>query len=170
MHEPDSIADHTARAAIIGFVLAHYEAADPYRTSAMLLFHDIPECRVGDQHKVAARYIDRGDAEARAFQDQVAILPDKLRKKILELYEQSEQRTSLEGTVAKDADWLEMAITAREYIVRGYEGLEDWINNIREALETKTAQQWLELIATADPNDWWKGLKKMTYTKLSKKS
>lgn len=170
VESPDSLADHTSRAAIIGFMLAHYEKVDPYRTSAMLLFHDMPECRTGDQHKVAARYIDSGQAEANALQEQIEVLPADLQKQIAQLYEQAEQRTSPEGIVAKDADWLEMAVTAREYVSRGYTGLEEWINNIRKALETETAKKWLELIATADPNEWWRGLKKMTYTKLSKKS
>ena len=45
---PESIAEHSFRTAIIGFLLAVMEGADPAKTAALCLFHDTQETRIGD--------------------------------------------------------------------------------------------------------------------------
>jgi hypothetical protein len=45
---PESIAEHSFRAAIIGYLLASVEGADPARTALLCLFHDTQESRIGD--------------------------------------------------------------------------------------------------------------------------
>jgi hypothetical protein len=62
-----------------------------------------------------------------------------------------------------------MALSAREYLCLGYKGMQDWINNVKKALETKSAKKLLKVIEKSDINDWWQGLKKMTYRKLKRK-
>lgn len=163
---PDSIADHTARAALIAYVLASAEGGDPLRCAMMALLHDMPECRVGDQHKVSARYVHVAEAEQQAFRDQVQNLSDDVRKEWQSLWSEFQQRSTHDGVIAKDADWVEMAVSAREYIVEGYAAMQNWIDNVALAVETKTAKQWVADLQTADPFAWWQGLKKMTYTKL----
>ena len=44
---PESIAEHSFRTAIIGYLLAVMEGADPAKTAAMCLFHDTQETRIG---------------------------------------------------------------------------------------------------------------------------
>lgn len=167
VEHPDSLADHTTRAALMAYLLAVEEKADPLRCAMMVLIHDIPECRVGDQHKVAARYFDVHAAEQRAFTDQSKNLPATARGEWQKMFDEFNSRSSQEGKVAKDADWLEMAVSAQEYVARGYAAMEDWLQNIAKALETKTAQKWLRQIQKTSPTNWWRGLKKMTYTKLT---
>ena len=54
----ESVAEHSLRAAQIGFFLAHMEGGvDPLRVATMLVFHDIGEARIGDVHQVANPYI-----------------------------------------------------------------------------------------------------------------
>lgn len=77
------------------------------------------------------------------------------------MYREFEERKTREAVCAKDADYLEQAVTAREYVEQGYRGCQDWINNVKKALKTKTAKKWIEEIEKADPNGWWKGLKKL---------
>ncbi|MEK9165333.1 MAG: HD domain-containing protein [Patescibacteria group bacterium] len=161
----DSLADHTVRAIFIGYILAELEGADSNKVAVMLLIHDLPECRVGDHHKIAARYLKTDHAERRAFLDQLKCLPKSIQSKWLKLYDEKHKRTTKEGIIAQDADWLETALSAREFMAlgQGYKGLQIWIDNVRKALETEPARQLLDEIERQQPHDWWKGLKKMTY-------
>jgi len=170
VRELDSLADHTARAALIGYILAEMEGVDAGKVTLMLLIHDLPECRIGDHHKVAARYLETAKSERQAFVDQLKCLPKSIQTKWLKLYDEKLNRTTKEGIVAQDADWLETALSAREFMAlgQGYKGLQKWIDNVKKALETQSAKNLLDEIEHQEPYDWWKGLKKMTYKKLDK--
>jgi len=156
---PLSVADHSLRAAQIGFFLARMEKYEnPYEIVTMLVFHDIGECRTGDIHKVANRYI-KADEEG-AVKDQLQPLEDG--SKLLSLWKQCEKRTSIPGVIAKDADYLEKAFTAKEYTETGHKSAVDWINNVRKHLQTKSAKVMLEEMVKMTSTDWWDGLKLIT--------
>ena len=165
--EPDSIAEHVMRAAQIGYILAVMEGdANPEKVASMIMIHDNGEARVGDQHKVAARYFNTKEAEGRAFSEQLERIGDGLAEKWQKYFNEFENRTTKEGIIAKDADWLETAFQAKEYADMGYKSAEDWIKNVDRALETKSAQLLLAQMKKIKFTDWWQGLKKMTYKKL----
>ncbi|MFH1565305.1 MAG: HD domain-containing protein [bacterium] len=171
VRSPDSLADHTARTAIIAYILAKMEGdADSEKTAMMCLVHDLPEMRIGDHHKISARYLDTKEAEKKVFLEQTENLPKEVQKKWNDYYDQKIKRDTKEGIIAQDADWLEMAVSAREFIVLGYSGMQNWIDNVEKAVETKSAKRLIKIIKNADPNDWWKGLKKMTYKKLTNRN
>lgn len=167
---PETIAEHVVRAAQIAYILAFLEEANPEKTAAMVLFHDNGEIRVGDQHKVASRYFDISEAERKAFEEQMANLPGELQKRIISLRTEHEKRQTKEGIVARDADWLETAIEAKEYEEQGFKIMRKWMANVKKALETESAKKLLEYIEKEKDflNSWWQGLKKMTYRKLYK--
>lgn len=169
VRDTESLADHTTRAALIGYFLAELEGANPERVALMLLLHDLPEIRTGDQDKVAARYYNTKPADKRAFKEQINFLPKDLQQRLWRLFIGQEERKDFDGIVAKDADWLEVAIDARERVCLGYKGMQDWIDNVRKALETESAKKILAEIEKGDLNDWYQGLKKMTFTKLTSK-
>ena len=159
VEHPDSVADHSARAAIIAYVLATMEGYEnPLEVAGMLVFHDIGECRVGDIHKVANRYV-RSD-EAGAVKDQMLPLGE-LGKKIFALWEGVEERKTTAGIIAKDADYLEQALLAKEYMEHGHAAAQDWITNIAGALRTESAKRLMKLLPEAKSTDWWNGLKKL---------
>jgi len=160
--DPESVAEHVWRAAQIGYVLACFEGVDPEKVSSMVLFHDNGEARTLDLHRVASRYVDSKKGEVAAAMEQFDWLPEDISQKIKSLYREFEAHKTNVAQCAKDADYLEQAITAREYIVLGYKDCQDWINNIKKGyLKTKTAQKWILEIEKANPNEWWKGLKKL---------
>ena len=158
--DPESIAEHSHRATQIAFILAKMEGADPYKTSFMVLIHDNGEARINDAHRIASCYIDTDKGEREAALDQFRRLPDDVEKDFREVYEEFEKKETLEAKCAKDADYLEQAITAKEYIDIGYKGCIDWIVNIKKALITDSAKELLEEIENMDRNEWWEGLKK----------
>ena len=163
-----SIAEHTLRAAQIGYILAEMEGVNPEKVASILLIHDNTEARTGDQHKVSARYFTKKSAEELAFKEQISQLGKPIEEKWIKYFYEFENRNTKEGIVAKDADWLETAFQAKEYLDIGYSSTQNWIDNVEKALETNSAKRILAEMKNCKSTDWWKNLKKMTYTKLSK--
>jgi len=126
--EPNAIAEHSLRAAQIGFILAEMEndkageeIVSAEKVAAMMIVHDNAEARVGDQHKVGARYFSKKEAEQKAFDEQVEGLGERIEVKWKGYLEEHDNRNTKEGVVAQDADWLEAAFQAKEYLDLGYE-------------------------------------------------
>lgn len=61
--DPETIAEHSFRAAIVGSVLAMMEGADPAKTALLSLWHDTQETRVGDIPHVGRRYLNAASNE-----------------------------------------------------------------------------------------------------------
>lgn len=166
---PDSVAEHTMRAAQIGYILAIMEGnANPEKVACILIMHDNAEARIGDQNKVSARYYNNGPAEQTAFREQLANLGEVIEKKWQNYFSEYENRNTKEGIIAKDADWLEQAFQAKEYFDLGYKSAWNWVDNVEKALETKSAKLLIKEMKKTKFTDWWQGLKKMTYKKLKK--
>lgn len=159
VEHPESVADHTLRAAQIGWVLAHMEGyKDPNEVAAILLFHDIGETRIGDIHKLANRYVQAD--ESRAVQEQVARL-DSIGEIVLDFWEQIESRSTPAGRLAKDADLLELAVRAREYSEQGYDDAREWFDTARQRVQTESAKLLIKQLTEVSPSSWWHGLKKI---------
>jgi putative hydrolase of HD superfamily len=165
--DPDTVAEHALRAAQIGYILAVMEGdANPEKVATILLIHDNAEARIGDQHKVGARYYSNREAEHKAFAEQLEDL-GVIKERWSAYFEEYEERNTKEGIIAKDADWLEMAFQAKEYIDCGYESASNWIANIEKALETKSAKLLIQEMKKTKFTDWWQDLKRMTHHKLT---
>jgi len=153
---PCSVADHSLRAAQIGYVLACMENyKDPNEVCTMLVFHDIGECRVGDIHKIAITYINVD--EEKAVKDQLA--PVSFGNNILKMWQEVDYGSSIAGNIAKDADLLEQAFTGKEYSEKGYKYTEDWIKRVSLKVKTKSAKKLIEEMQKIHSNEWWQGLK-----------
>jgi len=157
--DPESIAEHSHRAAMIAYVLAKLENVNAERTTLMVLFHDIHEARLNDLHKVGQRYIDFKAAETAAHKEQTVPL-EQIGKNIFDLHEEIKNQTTKESVVARDADLLECFVQAREYQKIGYSDAQNWIDNIKTLLITESAKKLAAELETTDPNAWWHGLKK----------
>ena len=77
--DPESVADHSFRCALIAYYMAHLEKVDPFKAMAMALFIVIHEARINDLHKMGQYYIDFKEAEKKVFKDQVANLDGKFK-------------------------------------------------------------------------------------------
>lgn len=155
---PESVAEHSYRAAVFGYILAKKENVNPDKVATMLLFHDIPEARIGDIHKVSKKYLNKGDADLRSAEDQAETLPDDIGQDYLNKIREFEDMDTEEAVVAKDADLLECALQAKEYMDIGFKKASNWIDNTRGHLQTETGKKLLELIVESE-TEWWEGLK-----------
>jgi len=160
IEKPESIAEHSFRAAIVAYMIGKIENINAEKAALTVLFHDMPESRIGDIHKVGQRYIDSKTAEKKAFEEQIAPLPEEIKKSLKNL-DYGNGDSSPEGVVARDADLIECALQYKTYLEKGHKDAQDWLNNIKKILKTKTAKKMLDEIEGSDPNSWWKGLKKI---------
>ena len=151
---PESVAEHSLRAAQIAYVLACMEKyPHPQEVCTMAVFHDIGETRVGDIQRVASRYVQAD--EERAVAEETGPLGE-IGREILGLWKQTENRSSVAGHIAKDADLLEQAVSAREFLEMGYKAAQDWINVISKNLQTESARRLLGLLTEVQVDRWWR--------------
>jgi putative hydrolase of HD superfamily len=153
--DPESIAEHSFRVAVIGYVLAVMEGADPAVTAATCLFHDIIESRVGDIPNVAKHYTSPERPEV-VSEDQVAGMPADLANHILTLVHDYSGHGSREALLAHDADRLECIVQAREYQSQGYQNVGPWITNNARKLQSESARALAVVCQELPPDEWWK--------------
>jgi putative hydrolases of HD superfamily len=159
--DPETVAEHSFRAAAVGYILAKMENANADKVMRMCLFNDLHETRLNDLHKVGHRYIDFKKAENAAFKEQILCLPDEIAKELSGIVDDLQNDRTIEGTIARDADLLECAFQAKEYIDIGYKDASNWIDNIRKNLKTGSAKKLLTELETGNSNNWWRDLKKI---------
>lgn len=147
-----SIAEHTARTAFIGYVLAMLEGdVDTEKTLKMCLFHDLPEARTSDLNNVSKRYT-QADVQ-RAVGDLVYGL--QFGEEIHKLLEEFEAGQTKEAVLARDADQLELLLSLKEQLDLGNRKAERWIPYVLDNLKTKTSKELAEAILKADSDRWW---------------
>jgi len=157
--DPESVAEHSFRCTILGYILAKLENVDASKVIMMCLFHDVHETRTNDLHKVVQKYIKQEEAGDKATEDQLKPLKDPIGKEISEVLGELTNQESRESVVAKDADILECAMQAREYQVQGYEAAVDWLDRADSKLKCESSRKFLALLKVSDPGEWWKKLK-----------
>ncbi len=163
MH-PESVADHTCRSVFIAYLLAKAEGVNPERAALIAAFHELPETRTGDLTKLAQNYIpEKKEHELAVMHEQLAPLPAELRDDFLALLVDFEKDTTPEQTVARDADYLEVVLQAKEYLDQGYAGAQNWIDNTLDkgCLKTATAKRWAKLITQTRSTAWYEGHKRI---------
>ena len=151
--DPETIAEHSFRTALIASLLASMEGADPARASYLALWHDSQETRVGDIPHIGRRYLDAASNEA-ITADQTSGLPSTLADEIRALIDDYENGTSIEVQCAHDADKLECLFQAVEYRDTGHRNVTGWIESSRARLVTKSAQRLADVAVTMSSQDW----------------
>lgn len=152
----DSIAEHSFLTAVISYILAILEKANPEKAVTISLIHDFGETRTGDQNVESKIYLKEVDeAEKKAFLDQIENLigEDELKK----VYDEFGKTT--EGRIAKDADRLELMVQIKHYQDVGEMSAEEaklWIDYHKARLNTKWAKKLATAIEKTKSTQWWK--------------
>jgi len=149
---PESVAEHSFRVAMVGMVLAALEGADVGHTVALAVFHDGHETRIGDVPSVGRAYI-KASAPETVTAHQVAGMPDKAARVVMDLTAEYEATETAESRLAHDADKIETLLSATEYGAQGYDTA-TWRENSIAALRTDAGRQLAQAIGAGDPR-WW---------------
>lgn len=151
--DPESIAEHSFRTAIIAGLLAGMEGADPARATYLAVWHDTQETRVGDIPFLGRRYL-RAASNEEITEDQTVGLPGMLAGQIRRLVHDYENGDSPEIDCARDADKLDCLFQAIEYRDTGHRNVGDWIRNSRAKLRTKSAVHLADAAVAMTSQAW----------------
>ena len=151
IENPESIADHSFRTAMIAWALSEFERADSSRAVKMALLHDIEESRTGDLDMVMKRY-HLNDKKSKAYSDILKNSPynREAHELVLELFAQK----TLESQIVKDADKIELFLQAFEYEVSGFKEAAKWKHSSRTGLKLKSSKDLIKQLETQEIN-WW---------------
>ena len=153
VRDPESVAEHTMRAAQLAAIIAAEEGGDPARASFLALWHDSQETRTGDLPHTSAAYLAK-PAPRKITCDQTENLPSRSRESIRGAVDEFESRHTLESLCAKDADKLEMLLQAVEYRDLGVHRVDGWIESARDNLHTGTGRRIAEAAVSVSPLAW----------------
>lgn len=154
---PESVADHSFRVAVMAALLAKLEGADVGRAVTLAVFHDMAEARTGDLHKMAQRYLEGKDGAEKAGNGQAASLPPALSGMLSEAFSEIHRKESLEAAIVADADRLDCLFQALEYRACGFPTSE-WVENSKNSLLTGAARSIAHAALGQNPFKWWEGL------------
>lgn len=148
----ESVADHSFRMTIIGYILAgEIPEADPYKTVLMCLFHDLHEARTGDQNYVNKRYNTIDEKKAVSHMTAGLMFGDE----ITGLTEEFNRGESVEASIAKDADQIDLILELKQQKDLGNGYADDWIFYAKKRLVNEKAREMVEEILKTDHTDWW---------------
>jgi putative hydrolase of HD superfamily len=151
--DPESIADHSFRAAALAGIIAAMEGADPARAALLSLFHDSQETRLTDIPYLAKAYVQRAPNE-QVTADQTRGMPVPVADMISGAVAEYEEKTSLEARCARDADKLECLVQAIEYREQGNQNIQPWIDSSLAALQTASAKKLADEALRLRSLDW----------------
>lgn len=153
VRDPESVAEHSWRTALLATIIAKLEGADPARAAYLAVWHDSQETRTGDVNHLGKKY--SSDADPRAVtDDQVAGMPEVLASAVREIVAEYEAKESPEAICARDADKLECMIQGVEYKAQGYANAQRWIDNSRGRLVTKSANELADAVLATGSLEW----------------
>ncbi len=154
----ETVAEHSFRCAVIGYIIAVREKVNPYKVLLMTLFNDIHEARINDLHKMAQRYIKVQKAEDEAFAEQTARLPGPLKNELCAIRAEYRKQKTAASIIARDADILECLIQAKEYDEHGFKEAPKFMRKAPASLKTKSAKELWSLAKNSSLNQWWEKL------------
>jgi putative hydrolase of HD superfamily len=112
--DPESVADHSHRVALLTMLLSDVKGLDASRAVRMALLHDLPEAVTGDLTP-GQKPRDHATAEAQAFQQVVAGLGERQRTSYAGLFLEYQEGRTPEAALVHTADKLDMVLQALEY-------------------------------------------------------
>ncbi|MEV4105856.1 HD domain-containing protein [Nonomuraea sp. NPDC049649] len=153
VRDPESIADHSFRTAVIASMIAKLEGGDPERAAFMSLFHDTQETRITDIPYIGKRYLKAASNEE-VTADQTRGLPGQVAEMVGDAVREYEEKASLEAVCARDADKLECLIQAVEYREQGNQNVQPWIDSSLAALRTVTGKRLADEVLRTGTLEW----------------
>jgi putative hydrolase of HD superfamily len=148
----ESVAEHSFRTAIIGYILALKEPeADSRKTILMCLFHDLHEARTGDHNYVNKRYVSVD--EESAVKDLAGKTP--FGDELILLTNEFNAGESLEARISRDADQIDLIMELKAQNDLGNKYADDWSHYALKRIVTKNAKILAQEILKTDSTDWW---------------
>ena len=147
----ENVAEHSFRAAVIGWALARMAGADAQRTALICLFHDLHEARTGDFNYVNRIY--NTSLPRKALED--AAFGTGLEEALLSFWDELESTASPEAKLAQDADQLDLILNLKRELDLGNTSASEWLRHALQRLRTPVGRELAQVIVATDHNAWW---------------
>lgn len=157
IRNPESVAEHSYRVAIVAYVLAVMEGCNADRAATLAIFHDVPEVRIGDVPSVGKPFVRTAPA-ADVIAEQTAHVPADVAGSIRDVIAEFEAKESPEAVCAKDADKLECLLQAREYEAQGNPLVRPWIDSMAGAVRTESGRRLVAAALATSADAWWRDI------------
>lgn len=154
VRDPESVAEHSWRTALIASVLASMEGADPAEAALIAVWHDTGETRTGDLHHLAQKYLESKPDARDIAADQTGGVPEAVGAMVRSAVAAYEEQDTPEARCAKDADKLECLIQAVEYRAQGHAAAQRWIDSSLERIATDGGRALAAAVLAQEPLDW----------------
>ena len=151
--DPETIAEHSHRTALIGAILAVMEGADPAKVALMGVVHDTQETRVGDIAYIGRRYLKAADNRD-VTADQTAGAPPAVREALAAIVDEIETYETREAIIHRDADKLECLFQAIEYRETGNTNMQPFYDSMLAAVRTPSAKAIARHAVEASSQRW----------------
>ena len=147
VYEPESVADHTFRLAVLCMLYGDLNNLNTLKMVKMALIHDLPEALIGDlmpSQKSPKSKKDEQDAICQIL----GLLPEVQRADYLSVWAEYQQGETKEAKAARQLDKIEMAMQAKEYEKMGHEKkrLERFVNSAQKFTEWSDLKRLLEYV------------------------
>ncbi len=153
VRNPESVADHSFRIALLALVFAKEEKLNAGRCVKMALIHDLTDVYAGD---IATRPLERQQVvsdmekaflERNAMKRLLSLLPPASRSELQKLWGEYDSNKTKEAGFVHDMDKVEMVLQALEYKSqkRTSKSLDEFFES-RKKIKTKTGRKlWEEI-------------------------
>ncbi len=133
---PESVADHSYSMAIMGMFISDLENYDTEKIIKMILLHDLAESEIGDYTPGQIPLEKKNDLENKAFLKISENLPDLIKVKYLDIWNEYQENNSQESKMVHQLDRLEMALQAKTYENEGHakEKLESFFESAKNEI------------------------------------
>jgi putative hydrolases of HD superfamily len=150
-----NLSEHILRVIWIALTLAKYEGVkNTEKIIKMALIHDLSESRSVDSHYISRQYVERFEKEA--LED--TLEATAVREEFMAIWQEYEERDSIEAKIVKDADTLDVDLELKEQEYKGVRLGEDTLEGRMYVAQTKlfteSAKEFFYAIQESNPNDW----------------
>ncbi|KAJ4798364.1 HD domain-containing protein 2 [Rhynchospora pubera] len=141
---PESIADHMYRMAIMALIAPDLSNIDRERCIKIAIVHDIAEAIVGDiTPSDGVPKAEKSRLEKEALDEMCRVLGGGLRAdEIKELWAEYENNSSIEASIVKDFDKVEMILQALEYETEHGKVLDEFFLSTAGKFQTDIGKTW----------------------------
>lgn len=113
---PESVADHSYRTALMAMVISDFRGLDTGKAVRLALLHDLPEAVVGDAMPEERSGARKTALETKAMEELLNDVPPRERVLYRQAWGEFVDGKSEESRLVRELDKLEMAIQAWEYV------------------------------------------------------
>lgn len=148
VYQPESVADHTFRTALLCMLYADIESLNSLKLLRMALIHDLPEALIGDLTP-SEKTAETRDIEENAIKQILALLPPKQREIYITVWIEYQEGKTREAQALRQLEKIEMALQAKEYKKSGStsQSLGGFIKSAQEATSWPELKRLLLLVS-----------------------